>query len=104
MNMLGNVNFDHHQERGDESVNESKFDANSFYELQELLRERLMKIKRKEEKDSLRKIGLEINVSHTHLAGFRDGKNVNMHILNRLAHYFGYRYRIENYEELPKNA
>lgn len=76
-----------------------KYDAESIYELQSILRGRLVKIKNKEEKNSLRKIGLEINVSHTYLAEFRDGKAVSMNIMNRLAAYFSYKYRVENYDE-----
>lgn len=91
--------FTYKDELATDNAGEKKYDATSIYELQELLRYRLMRIKNKEEKNSLRKIGLEINVSHTYLADFRDGKAVCMNIMNRLAHYFGYRYVIENYEE-----
>lgn len=87
-----------------ENIVEKQFDAESIYELQDLLRSRLIRIKNKEEKNSLRKIGSEIDVSHTYLADFRDGKSVSMNIMNRLAHYFGYHYKIENYEEEKLNT
>lgn len=71
-------------------------DATSMVELQALLRNRLQHLK---DGESLRAIGHAISVSHTYLSQLRDGRTVNMHILNRLANYFGYRYYLENYDE-----
>ncbi|MEE8056587.1 MAG: hypothetical protein V3T17_01945 [Pseudomonadales bacterium] len=78
---------------------QKKPDAEGIRELQTLLRERLRAIKNREIPGSLRKIGREINISHTYLTEFRDGKPVSMNIMNRLANHFGYRYLIGNYSE-----
>lgn len=75
------------------------YDATSIIELQSLLRKRLKDIQDKKVKGSLRAIGSQINVSHTYLGKFRDGDNVCMNIMNRLANHFGYRYYLENYDE-----
>ncbi|MEE8059608.1 MAG: hypothetical protein V3T17_17505 [Pseudomonadales bacterium] len=75
------------------------YDATNIAKLGSLLRNHLLAIKLKTEPGSLRKIGREINISHTYLSEFRDGKAISLNIMNRLANHFGYRYYIENYVE-----
>jgi hypothetical protein len=98
METLQTINFDQ------QPVNLEHYHATSMAELQALLRKRLKAIQTKEISGSLRKIGREINVSHTYLAKFRDGKAICMNIMNNLANHFGYRYFIENYKSSADNT
>ena len=83
----------------DNTIDIQQYDAVGLSELQSLLRRRLQAIKNKEVKGSLRKIGRDIQVSHTYLAEFRDGKPICMSIMNRLANHFQLRYFVENYND-----
>lgn len=97
METLQTINFNTQQ------TSLEHYDATSMAELQALLRKRLKAIQTKEVSGSLRKIGREINVSHTYLAKFRDGKAICMNIMNNLANHFEYRYFIENYRGSADN-